>query len=222
MLFHPQIFQELRMIQYGSSSSLCALALVFACVLLSILPGQALAAGTDSSFTVERTLQSSVAPGSELEVQLNISGFETGGIVETLPEGFIYLNSSLPETQVRAKGQHVIFALLEEDKVSYRVKTPASGDGIFSGEWEEVIEQKKGKVQGNSGVVVSSSAFSESGNSTGKARDTVSDPGNASGANQKPCRLPFAGPGLLGGTIGFAAGFRALEKSLKEKKGGIL
>ncbi|MDD4524069.1 MAG: hypothetical protein PHW84_14770, partial [Methanosarcina sp.] len=75
------------MIQNGSSSSLCALALVFACVLLSILPGQALAAGADSSFTVERTLQSSVAPGSELEVQLNISGFETGGIVETLPEG---------------------------------------------------------------------------------------------------------------------------------------
>jgi hypothetical protein len=220
MLFHPKIFQEFNMIQNGSSSSLCALALVFACVLLSTLPGQALAAGADSSGTVERTLQSSVAPGSELEVQLNLSGFETGGIVETLPEGFIYLNSSLHENQVRIEGQHVIFAILEEDNVSYRVKAPASGDGIFNGEWEEVLEQKKGKVQGNSEVVVSSSASSESGDSTGKAQDIVSNPGNAS--DQKPGRLPFAGPGLLGGAIGFAAGFRALEKSRKEKKGGIL
>lgn len=220
MLFHPKIFQEFNMIQNGSSSSLCALALVFACVLLSTLPGQALAAGADSSCTVERTLPPSVAPGSEFEVQLNVSGFETGGIVETLPEGFIYLNSSLPETRARVEGQHVIFALLEEDKVSYSVKAPASGDGIFSGEWEEILEQKKGKVQDNSEVVVSSSSYSKSGDSTGKARDMVSNPGN--GSDQKPGRLPFAGPGLLGGAIGFAVGFRALEKSRKEKKGGIL
>lgn len=238
------VFQVFKMNKNGSSDPLLALKpffLLSLCLLLLTFTVQA--AEPEVSPSVKRTLLSSVAPSQEFEVELQVLGFETGGIIETLPEGFSYLGSSLPETQVKLEGQKLIFALLEDKKISYKLKAPASGTGFFSGKWEAVLSEEKGEVQGDLKVSVLASKAGGLGQKTASEKSEL-DSKSASSASEKhedkkktafekqgaasksasenksenkSGKLPFAGPVLLGGALGFAILFRK-----KERKGGIL
>ena len=77
----------------------------------------------------------SAALGGEVVVTVTASGYGPfGGIMETLPAGFSYVSSSLPDDSVTVNGQEVTFSLLGETDFTYTVAAPsAEGSYSFSG-----------------------------------------------------------------------------------------
>ena len=74
----------------------------------------------------------SAAPGGVVVVTITASGYDR--VVETLPPGFNYVSSSLPDDSVTVNGQEVAFILLGETDFTYRVTAPgAAGHYSFSG-----------------------------------------------------------------------------------------
>ena len=68
----------------------------------------------------------SVAPGGEVVVTINAANYGVGGAVtETLPEGFTYVSSSLPDSQVSVTGQQVRFTLQGDTSFTYTVTAPS-------------------------------------------------------------------------------------------------
>ena len=76
-----------------------------------------------------------VAPGGEMEVAITAGGYgELGRVIETLPEGFSYARSTLPDSAVKVEGDTLKFTLLGEERFSYTVRAPAAeGQYSFSG-----------------------------------------------------------------------------------------
>lgn len=77
-------------------------------------------------------------PGSILNVSLHLPGDGFAGIVEEIPEGFEYITSSLPDTAVSRSGNILLFAVVGEDEITYQVRVPDTGDGVFSGRWTDI------------------------------------------------------------------------------------
>ena len=74
----------------------------------------------------------SAAPGGVVVVTITASGYDQ--VVETLPSGFSYVSSSLPDDSVTVNGQEVTFILLGGTDFTYRVTAPgAAGHYSFSG-----------------------------------------------------------------------------------------
>ena len=72
-----------------------------------------------------------VRPGTELTVTITATGYGgLGQVVETLPAGFSYVSSSLPDASV-VEGQTVIFTLLGNDAFTYTVRGSAE-EGAYS------------------------------------------------------------------------------------------
>ena len=72
-----------------------------------------------------------VRPGTELTITITATGYGgLGQVVETLPAGFSYVSSSLPDASV-IKGQTVIFTLLGNDAFTYTV-TASGEEGAYS------------------------------------------------------------------------------------------
>ena len=81
--------------------------------------------------------EASVAPGSEIEVTLDVAGYGAlGQVVETIPDGFTYVSTSL-DGQDSVSGQTVTFSLLGDESFTYTV-TAASAAGTYS--FEGVIK----------------------------------------------------------------------------------
>ena len=95
--------------------------------------------GAGAPFSASRSFSaSSVAPGRELTVRIRASGYRSvGQVVETLPEGFTYIeNSASPADDVRVavEGQEVKFTLAGAESFSYKVTAPsAEGPYVFKG-----------------------------------------------------------------------------------------
>jgi hypothetical protein len=63
--------------------------------------------GLGGDVTVSRTVdQSSVPVGGEVLVTLSINGMSAGGIVETIPEGFSFIETSCPEDNYRISARN--------------------------------------------------------------------------------------------------------------------
>ena len=75
------------------------------------------------------------APGSELRVTITASNYGPfGQVVETLPEGFTFVGSSLDDAQFSSEGQTVQFNLLGDSRFTYTVTVPhVEGRYTFSG-----------------------------------------------------------------------------------------
>ena len=76
----------------------------------------------------------SVGPGGHVEVSISVSGLgQFGGVTETLPEGFVYLSSSLDDAAVREFGQRVVFGILgDAAEFTYTAVAPTTAEGSFS------------------------------------------------------------------------------------------
>ena len=96
-------------------------------------PWSATGVGTPATWGATRSYSRvNVAPGSGVVVTVTASGYGTSGrIVETLPPGFTYVSSSLPETAVMATGQEVSFTLSGSQAFTYMV-TASSMEGPYS------------------------------------------------------------------------------------------
>ena len=100
----------------------------------------------------------SVAPGGEVVVTINAASYGVGGAVtETLPEGFTYVFSSLPDSQVSVTGQQVNFTLQGDTSFTYTVTAPSvEGSYAFSGTLRDDDEGNDHDVGGEDTVTVSS------------------------------------------------------------------
>ena len=87
--------------------------------------------GTPATWWAIRSLSpESVEPGGEVEVTITAAGYGAlGQVMETLPDGFSYLSSSLSGVEV--VGQTITFTLLAETEFTYTV-TASSIDRAYS------------------------------------------------------------------------------------------
>ena len=88
------------------------------------------------SHSATRTFQQNWAsPGGELRVTISASSYgPIGQVVETLPEGFTFVSSALPSTQIEQEEQVLRFNLLGDSSFSYVVTVPTrEGQYAFTG-----------------------------------------------------------------------------------------
>ena len=94
-------------------------------------------AGPVAAQSATRSLpQSPVAPGSQFDVTIAVSGVTVGQVTETLPAGFSYVPDSVSPTSVGVDmtGQDVSFTLLGHTSFSYSVTaSDVAGPHNFSG-----------------------------------------------------------------------------------------
>jgi hypothetical protein len=114
-------------------------ALLFLCVsILLCMP--VLAAGT-----IAREV-SPAGAGGLITVTLSLDGMGVGGVTETLPEGFTYVDSSLPPSQVLAQGDQICFSVIDELAITYRVRPSEGAGGEIAGAWWDFTARTNGTV----------------------------------------------------------------------------
>ena len=122
--------------------------------------GQPVMGATDVTVgaAATRSIGADVLSGAQVEVSISVSGLgEFGGVTETLPEGFVYLSSSLDDAAVSVDGQTVTFAIIGDSaNFTYTVKAPgAAGEFSFTG-FVTSSNDVDGAVGGDSSVSVES------------------------------------------------------------------
>lgn len=109
----------------------------------------ATAKATDTSVT--RTLSTTTpTSGSTFDVTLNIIELQIGGIVETIPDGFGFVSTTHPSNQTYVSGQKVVFVVVNETSIKYKVRAPSEGCGTFSGTWCDALNEMEGNVDSTS------------------------------------------------------------------------
>ena len=85
------------------------------------------------------------APRAEFEISIrtsNLGGF--GQVVETLPDGFTFVRTSLEDSEPAVDGQDVLFSLLGNPSFTYVVTVPAAEDVYtFSGVVKNVDREER-------------------------------------------------------------------------------
>ena len=100
--------------------------------------GQPVTGATDVTVgaSATRSIGGDVVAGAHVEVSVSVSGLgEFGGVTETLPEGFVYLSSTLEDAAVSVDGQTVTFAIIGDSaSFTYTVRAPdVAADYGFTG-----------------------------------------------------------------------------------------
>jgi len=109
----------------------------------------ATAKATDTAVT--RTPSTTTpTPDSTFEVMLNIAGLQIGGIVETIPDGFGFVSTTHPSNQTYVSGQKVVFVVVNETSIKYKVRAPSEGSGTFGGTWYDALNEKEGNSSSTS------------------------------------------------------------------------
>jgi len=97
--------------------------------------------------TVSRDIDPpSVSAGGEVLVTLSIDGMSAGGIVETIPEGFSFVETSHQADKYRISGQKLSFAVIGESEITYRVRAETAGPRTFTGTWNDAVSKKEGTI----------------------------------------------------------------------------
>ena len=86
------------------------------------------------------------APDSTFEVMLDLSGFQIGGVVETIPEGFTFSSTTHPSNQTYRSGQKVVFVVINETSLNYDVRAPSEGRGTLIGTWYDALNGTTGDI----------------------------------------------------------------------------
>ena len=112
-------------------------------------------AETQSHTAIRSFSASSLEPGGILEVSVATDGYGAfGQVVETLPDGFLYLASNLPEASVSVEGQAIAFTLFQSSSFTYTVSVPdREGSYAFRGVIKDQNRQEQ-PVMGSSSVRV--------------------------------------------------------------------
>ncbi|AKB18427.1 MULTISPECIES: PGF-pre-PGF domain-containing protein [unclassified Methanosarcina] len=121
-----------------------------------------------SAGSAERALPSSVNPDEVFQVTVNVADYgAVGQVLEKLPAGFTYINSTLPEEAVTVNGNKVSFLLLTEKNFSYTLKAPASaGTYQFVGLLRDINKTEFSVLPASSSIKVKSTSSGGSGHSS--------------------------------------------------------
>jgi hypothetical protein len=111
---------------------------------------------TATDTTVTRTLSTTTpTPDSTFDVTLDIIELQIGGIVETIPAGFAFVSTTHPSNQTfNMSGQKVVFVVVNETSIKYKVRAPSEGSGTFGGTCYDALNGKEGN-RGSTSVSVS-------------------------------------------------------------------
>ena len=136
-------------------SSWASIILGAALLLAAVTLGSHGTAGAQGHSAVRSLSADWVAPGGLLQVSVSAEGYGAiGQVVETLPEGFAYQGSDIPEAAVSVEGQTVAFTLFSSSSFTYVVSAPAEeGSYAFSGIVKDQSRQEQ-PVTGASSVRV--------------------------------------------------------------------
>jgi hypothetical protein len=94
-------------------------------VTVSLLLGSAVMPVQASPASATRSLPLSVESGSKFDVTLHPEGCGFAGqVIETMPEGFVYIECLTPDIGVEVSGNEVKFTFLGSDSITYRVEAP--------------------------------------------------------------------------------------------------
>ena len=122
-------------------------------------PGPVDATGHSATRSFSAT---SVIAGGTVEVTIEVAELGAfGGVVETLPDGFSYVSTTL-ESEPAIDGQDVTFALFGEDSFSYTVRAP---DTLGAHTFDGVVKDNaldSNEVGGDSDVMVMASGLEAS------------------------------------------------------------
>ena len=140
--------------------------------------------GGDADITVESEFtmgarrsfeSSSVKREDDFTVTIGARGYGLGGlVVETLPDGFAYVTSDLPDSQVMESGQEVTFTLIGEESFTYTVTASSvAGDYSFSGTLRD-FDKNEVDVGGESDITVTTDAIHSGSRSFSSASVTPS------------------------------------------------
>jgi hypothetical protein len=77
-------------------------------------------------------------PGEQVDITISLPPGFFGGVIEELPDGFIFMGTSHPEEGTKQIGRTIIFAVTGEEEITYTVQMPLTGCGIITGEWEDI------------------------------------------------------------------------------------
>jgi len=118
--------------------------------------------GITIAATAYRDMPERVEPGEEFDVSISVSDYGSfGKVVETLPDGFSHVSSTLPDEQVRVTDGKIEFVLFGEDSFTYTVKaTTVEGSYSFSG---ILLDEYKNEwtIGGDSVIIVEKQAPSK-------------------------------------------------------------
>ncbi len=146
------------------------------CIILCIVPAAA------EDVTVERTLSAAdIAQGNNLEVMLSVEGIQAGGIVETIPDGFTFVGTDHPADRYGISGQKVLFSVIGENEIAYRVQARTVGTWTFSGAWDDAVSMTNGTIA-ESQVTVSQPYWGGSGG--GGATNSAATPTTGTGESR--------------------------------------
>jgi PGF-pre-PGF domain-containing protein len=121
-------------------NTLAVCAALFLLFAVSVIPAAA------EEVSVVRSVPQAVFAGGEFTVTLSLEGLEVGGIIETLPEGFTFVDTDHPGGQTAVSGQSLVFSVVGEDEIAYRVRPSVGGSFTITGIWADVAGQTEGTV----------------------------------------------------------------------------
>lgn len=153
--------------------------LMFAC-LICIFTAFCIVPVLAGEITVFRTIDpASVPVGGEVLVTLSVDGMDAGGIVETIPEGFSFIETSCPADNYRISGHKLTFAVIGESEITYRVRAEVAGSRMFTGTWNDAVSKNEGTIPPTTVNVGSGSAVGAAPEGNAQAEPS---PTNAGGS----------------------------------------
>ncbi|MFZ2070597.1 MAG: hypothetical protein WAV32_03125 [Halobacteriota archaeon] len=111
------------------------------------IPGISMLAVAPAADAVRTLSTANPTPDSTFNVMLEIKGFLIGGLVETIPEGFVFVSTTHPSNQTYKSGQKVVFAMINETSINYVVRAPTEGSGTFNGIWYDALNGTTGDIK---------------------------------------------------------------------------
>lgn len=112
--------------------------------------------------------------GEVFTVSLSIEGMALGGVVETLPAGYAFVETDHPDDRVLVRGRQVAFAVMNDTAITYSVRAPAAGSGDITGQWEDFINESDGQAAASHVAVDGIETAAESGGDKSPARQAAS------------------------------------------------
>lgn len=134
--------------------------------------------------SAERILPSSVKTNEVFQVTVKVADYGAAGqVLEKLPSGFTYINSTLPEKAVTVNGNKVSFLLLTEKSFSYTLKAPvSSGTYQFAGVLRDINKNEFTVLPSSSSIKVGSTSSGGGGGGGGSS----SSSGGGAGGSPEP------------------------------------
>ena len=173
---------------------------------------------TDPSAKREFDKRSVAAGGGPVVATITVSGATQGVVTENFPTGFTYVESSLPDSQVRPDpndGQRIRFVLVDSDDIQFTYKVTVSQTGTIT-DSNLTVDRVEYPVTGDDSVTVQESTDPESTDPSAKREFDKRSVAAGGGPVVATITVSGATQGVV--TENFPTGFTYVESSLPDSQ----